>query len=182
MTIETIPTITPARHQRRLMRANSPHSDLWDLLDAVTDPEIPVLSIWDIGILRDVQMNNSQVVVTITPTYSGCPAVDAIKEDTVKALNAGGYSDVLVKITLAPAWTTDDMSDEGQNKLRAYGIAPPGDAPKSCEAYCTPDANVACPNCGSTNTTLTSEFGSTACKALFHCQDCHEPFDFFKNI
>ena len=182
MIAEIIPTITPSRHARNILRQESEYTDIWNMLDEVTDPEIPVLTIWDIGILRNVEKINDQVVVTITPTYSGCPAVDAIKQDIVSALRANGIDRVEVKVTLAPAWTTDDMSDEGQAKLREYGIAPPGDAPKGCEAYCTPEANVACPNCGSTNTSLTSEFGSTACKALFHCQDCHEPFDFFKNI
>lgn len=180
--MQQIPTTTPERRAREAVRFKSEYRELWNLLDDVKDPEIPVLSLWDIGILRDIQKSGEKIIVTITPTYSGCPAMDEIKEDIVAHLNQNGFAQVEVLSVLSPAWTTDDMSDEGQDALRKYGIAPPKDAPSGCFKKQTPTANVACPHCGSTNTESVSEFGSTACKALFKCQDCHEPFDFFKNI
>ncbi|UAA37440.1 phenylacetate-CoA oxygenase subunit PaaJ [Paraneptunicella aestuarii] len=180
--MQQIPTITPEKRAKQARRHNSSCPELWDLLDEVKDPEIPVLSLWDIGILKDIEKSESGVCVTITPTYSGCPAMDEIKEDIVAQLNQHGYEQVQVKTVLSPSWTTDDMTDEGQDALRAYGIAPPKDAPQGCIKKQTPMANVKCPHCGSTNTVRISEFGSTSCKSLFKCNDCHEPFDFFKNI
>ncbi len=180
--MQQIPIVTPERHAREAVRFNSKYPEIWNLLDDVKDPEIPVLSLWDIGILRDIEKNGDKIIVTITPTYSGCPAMDEIKEDVAAYLNQNGFAQVDVKMVLAPAWTTDDMSEEGQIALRGYGIAPPTDAPMGCIKHQTPTANVKCPHCGSQNTESVSEFGSTACKALFKCNDCHEPFDFFKNI
>lgn len=182
--METIPTINKALYERELHRKNSPYPQIWSLLDAVNDPEIPALSIWDLGILRDVELDEDgdQYIITITPTYSGCPAMDTIKEDVISHLKKNGITNCSAKLKLSPAWTTDDMTEEGRNKLRAYGIAPPNDAAGGCMKYCTPTAHVKCPHCNSTNTVLVSEFGSTACKALFKCEDCCEPFDFFKNI
>ncbi|WP_372598310.1 1,2-phenylacetyl-CoA epoxidase subunit PaaD [Amphritea sp.] len=169
------------QYQRLQQRSAADVRELWDLLDAVKDPEVPALSIWDLGILRDIQRHNEQVVVTITPTYSGCPAMDNISTDVVSLLNANGYSDVTVKLALSPAWSSEWMSAEGRKKLREYGIAPPEDAELDDDGL-TPDAHAACPHCSSRNTRRVSEFGSTACKALFQCDDCGEPFDYFKKI
>ncbi|WP_296055132.1 1,2-phenylacetyl-CoA epoxidase subunit PaaD [uncultured Amphritea sp.] len=169
------------QYQRLQQRSAADVRELWDLLDAVKDPEVPALSIWDLGILRDIQRHKEQVVVTITPTYSGCPAMDNISTDVASLLNANGYSDVTVKLVLSPAWSSEWMSAEGRKKLREYGIAPPEDAELD-EDGLTPDAHAACPHCSSRNTRRVSEFGSTACKALFQCDDCGEPFDYFKKI
>ncbi|MAX80124.1 MAG: phenylacetate-CoA oxygenase subunit PaaJ [Crocinitomicaceae bacterium] len=141
-----------------------------ELLEQVTDPEIPVISIRELGILRDINIENDQVEVVITPTYSGCPAMGVIKQDISKVLKEAGVDDFSVRLVLSPAWTTDWMTDDGKRKLREYGIAPPD--PKS--------KIVPCPRCGSENTELISLFGSTACKSLYKCNDCKEPFDHFK--
>ena len=153
-------------------------------LDQLCDPEIPVVSLREMGILRDVQMSDTGVEVVITPTYSGCPAMEQIHDDILQSLQQLGVQGQ-VKTQLAPAWTTDWMSDSAKEKLRAYGIAPP-----NCQSTSTSqvvrftrrlqDDVVACPLCGSTNTTITSAFGSTACKALCKCLNCQEPFDYFK--
>ncbi len=150
----------------------------WAAASAVCDPEIPVLTIADLGVLRDVRTDGGRVIVTITPTYSGCPAMDAIRDDVVLALTAAGLADVEVRTVLAPAWTTDWMSDAGKRKLEAFGIAPPtGRRP----AGAVPVAiGVRCPNCGSLRTRELSHFGSTSCKALYECRACLEPFDHFK--
>ena len=151
-------------------RRESLFPQLWQVLDEVKDPEIPVLSIWELGILRGVTVEGDTVVVTITPTYSGCPAMDAVAEDIVTALKAAGYDNCRINTCWAPAWSTSWMSADGREKLRRYGIAPPG------------DAQLRCPHCQSTDVELVSEFGSTACKALYQCRACSEPFDSFKNI
>ena len=153
-------------------------------LDQLCDPEIPVVSLREMGILRDVYMSDTGVEVVITPTYSGCPAMEQIHDDILQSLQQLGVQGQ-VKTQLAPAWTTDWMSDSAKEKLRAYGIAPP-----NCQSTSTSqvvrftrrlqDDVVACPLCGSTNTTITSAFGSTACKALCKCLNCQEPFDYFK--
>ncbi|WJL96879.1 1,2-phenylacetyl-CoA epoxidase subunit PaaD [Microbacterium sp. ET2] len=146
---------------------------------AVADPEVPVLTIADLGILRDVGVDGDTVTVTLTPTYSGCPAVDAIRDDVVLALTGAGFARVDVRLTLAPAWTTDWMSEDGKAKLRAYGIAPPtGRA--AVRGPIPVILGVACPRCGTLHTREVSRFGSTACKALYECQECGEPFDHFK--
>ncbi len=158
---------------------------IWDALEAVPDPEIPVVSIRELGILRDVRQSSDGVEIVITPTYSGCPAMGQI-EDDIRAVLARHKVAARVTTQLAPAWTTDWISAAGRDKLRSYGIAPPhtlaagGDkvirfAPRHRAA----DA-VTCPQCGSVNTTETSHFGSTSCKALYKCLDCREPFDYFK--
>jgi len=179
--MQRIPTMSQEQYERELLRRNSNHVELWNLLDEVKDPEIPVLSLWDMGILRDVQREGNQVQVTITPTYSGCPAMDVMREDIEIALRANGIEDYAVKTVLAPAWTTDWMTDKGRAQLRGYGIAPPDDAVDH-QGRETPESKVRCPHCGSVHTQRVSEFGSTACKALFQCNDCSEPFDYFKNI
>jgi ring-1,2-phenylacetyl-CoA epoxidase subunit PaaD len=154
-------------------------------LDEVSDPEIPGLSIWDLGVLRDVGLDGDTVVVTITPTYSGCPAMTFIEMNIRDVLLRAGAGAVEVKTILAPAWTTDWLTESGREKLRALGIAPPeeragGGAGKATLFGVDPD--VTCPRCGSPNTRLLSAFGSTACKALYHCDGCLEPFDYFKCI
>jgi ring-1,2-phenylacetyl-CoA epoxidase subunit PaaD len=148
-------------------------------LRSVSDPEIPVLSILDMGIVRDVQMNGKQVAVKITPTYSGCPAMDMIGSEIKLALDQAGY-ETEVELVLSPAWTTDWLTEEGRRKLEEYGIAAPLDESADKLALMGQSRLVHCPRCNSQNTKMVSQFGSTACKALFQCQDCLEPFDYFK--
>lgn len=156
---------------------------LLELLNGVCDPEIPVLSLRDLGVLRDVSIRDDEVIVTITPTYIGCPAMDAMRQDIEDTLAAAGCKHVTVRQSLSPAWTTDWMSAAGRDKLRAYGIAPPVRADTSEPTACgRPAATIACPQCNSTEVECISEFGSTACKALYRCLDCREPFDYFKCI
>jgi len=145
------------------------------ILESVCDPEIPVLTIADLGILRDVHIHDNQIEVIITPTYTGCPAMDMITMNIKMALLEAGFSNVKVTAVLSPAWTTDWMSEEGKRKLEAYGIAPP--ATRSDRPGLTV---IHCPQCHSADTRLISEFGSTACKSLYQCNDCKEPFDYFK--
>ncbi|WP_461538436.1 1,2-phenylacetyl-CoA epoxidase subunit PaaD [Spongorhabdus nitratireducens] len=178
----TIPLMTEARYQRERQRRNSECQELWRVLDRVMDPEIPALSLWDMGVLQDVESCEDRVLVTITPTYSGCPAMDQMRDDIEDALYRHGVARVQVKTRLAPAWTTDWMTDKGRDQLRAFGIAAPDDAPEHAVDDETPESQVKCPYCRSDNTTRVSEFGSTACKALFQCQDCLEAFDYFKKI
>jgi ring-1,2-phenylacetyl-CoA epoxidase subunit PaaD len=150
----------------------------WAAAAQVVDPEIPVLGIADLGVLRAVDVAGDTVEVTITPTYSGCPAMHAIASALEAALGAAGIEKFRIKTVLAPAWTTDWLTEEGKRKLAAYGIAPPvGQATRA--ALFGVDA-VACPRCGSARTERISAFGSTACKALYRCRDCAEPFDYFK--
>ncbi|WP_243074427.1 1,2-phenylacetyl-CoA epoxidase subunit PaaD [Microbacterium sp. SS28] len=146
---------------------------------SVVDPEVPVLTIADLGILRDVAVEGDRVTVTITPTYSGCPAVETIRDDLVLALGAEGFADVVVRTTLSPAWTTDWMSAEGRSKLEAFGIAPPtGRA--AVRGPIPVRLRIRCPQCGSLDTRELARFGSTSCKALWECRACLEPFDHFK--
>jgi ring-1,2-phenylacetyl-CoA epoxidase subunit PaaD len=164
---------------------------VWTWLDEVADPEIPVISVVDLGIVRTVQVDGGAVAVTLTPTYSGCPATHVIEAAVRDALHAHGVGDVRIVTRLAPAWTTDWLSEKGREKLRGYGIAPPAqqvidisglrgglEAAVSRRAAAVP--KIACPHCGSTHTELTSQFGSTPCKALYRCLACREPFDYFK--
>jgi ring-1,2-phenylacetyl-CoA epoxidase subunit PaaD len=145
------------------------------LLETVCDPEIPVLSVLDLGIIRDVKFNDDEAEIIITPTYSGCPAMDAISMDIKFKLLENGYTKFKITQVLSPAWTTDWMSENGKQKLKAYGIAPPEKYSASIE-----EKIIFCPQCNSANTKLLSQFGSTACKALYQCNDCKEPFDHFK--
>jgi ring-1,2-phenylacetyl-CoA epoxidase subunit PaaD len=155
-----------------------------DAVRQVPDPEVPILTIEDLGILRDVSLgDDGRVEVVITPTYSGCPAVEQIRDDIVIALSEHGYGDVTVRTVLAPAWTTDWMSDEGRRKLVEYGIAPPDRRDPGGTVLLTlasPAGRIRCPQCGSPDTGEVSRFGSTACKALYSCRSCLEPFDYFK--
>jgi ring-1,2-phenylacetyl-CoA epoxidase subunit PaaD len=147
----------------------------------VADPEIPVLTIEDLGVLRDVTTDAAgRVRVDITPTYSGCPAMDAIRDDIVLALTAEGFDDVEVRLVLSPAWTTDWMSEDGKRKLVEYGIASPSS--RAAHGPIKLQLAVKCPRCGSLNTREVSRFGSTSCKALYECRACLEPFDHFKVI
>lgn len=157
---------------------------LRNILDDVTDPEIPALTINEIGILRGVDFDGDTVNVTITPTYSGCPAMDQITDDVGIALASHGYPKSKVTLVLSPAWTTDWMSDEAKEKLRIYGIAPPckTSALNQITGEHQLNFSAACPQCKSLNTKVISEFGSTACKALWKCLACQEPFDYFKPI
>lgn len=163
------------------MIATNQHIDevLIPILEKVSDPEIPVLSIMDMGVVRTATLINGIVQVTITPTYTGCPAMDVIGEDITAALEENGYESK-VKLVLSPAWTTDWITERGRNALREYGIAPPLEADADKEALLGDKRIVKCTNCNSSNTKLVSQFGSTACKALFKCEDCLEPFDYFK--
>lgn len=151
-----------------------------EILDTVQDPEVPVLSIIDLGVLRDVIINGNQVEVVITPTYSGCPAMDMIRAHIRMVLAEHGYKDVKVTTVLSPAWTTDWMSERGKEKLKAYGIAPPNPKQQVCHTSLFAEEAIQCPHCNSYNTRRVSEFGSTACKSLYQCNACHEPFDYFK--
>jgi ring-1,2-phenylacetyl-CoA epoxidase subunit PaaD len=157
----------------------------WEVLGTVLDPEVPALSVRDLGIVRDVIDHGEELEVVLTPTYSGCPATEAIEQSVLAALAADGLGPARATLRRAPAWTTDWISEEGKRKLAAYGIAPPGPV--------LPDGGVpirivrrepaiACPRCGSTHTERLSAFGSTACKALYRCLDCREPFEHFKPI
>lgn len=151
---------------------------VWEILEQISDPEIPILSIVDLGIVRDVSVDENNVEVFITPTYSGCPAMDVISVNIRMELLHHGFENVKITQQLSPAWTTDWMSERGKEKLKEYGIAPP--VGKVIDQQFLEALKVECPQCHSKNTKLLSEFGSTACKALFQCQDCKEPFDYFK--
>jgi ring-1,2-phenylacetyl-CoA epoxidase subunit PaaD len=157
---------------------------VYDWLAAVTDPEVPVLTITDLGIIRDVDIQQvpdggAEVTITITPTYSGCPAMDVIGMNIRFALLSHGIRHVHIKNQLSPAWTTDWMTDEGKRKLKEYGIAPPQRRPADPLALFGAEA-VPCPRCNATETELVSQFGATACKSLYRCLSCHEPFEYFK--
>jgi ring-1,2-phenylacetyl-CoA epoxidase subunit PaaD len=174
----------------KTMRAMRPTLDqIWKWLEQVVDPEIPVLSVVDLGIVRDLHWREEkaepQLVVTITPTYSGCPATATIKEDIGTALRRKGILDLRIETQLSPAWTTDWLSKKGKEHLQKYGIAPPrshgraGAHPYSGNREVS-DRAIECPRCGSKNTRMVSEFGSTPCKAFYICEVCREPFDYFK--
>jgi ring-1,2-phenylacetyl-CoA epoxidase subunit PaaD len=154
---------------------------IWDILETVTDPEVPVLTIMDLGIVRDVKITDEAIEVVITPTYTGCPAMDMIAMNIKLALAEHGSKNVKITSVLSPAWTTDWMSEEGKRKLKEYGIAPPNPKQQVCsDALFAANEGVQCPHCNSYHTHRVSEFGSTACKALYQCDDCKEPFDYFK--
>jgi ring-1,2-phenylacetyl-CoA epoxidase subunit PaaD len=166
---ERIPLLPAEELERHRRRETSPVPEIWDRLDAVKDPEIPVISIWELGILQDIELRDDEVVVTITPTYSGCPAMGEIDDTIRRTLTAAGYPRVRVQTRLAPPWSTSWIDAAARARLREYGIAPPGEDP-------------ACPHCGAAAVHRVSEFGSTACKALYQCEVCREPFDYFKSF
>ena len=154
---------------------------IYSYLGEINDPEVPVLSIIDLGIVRDVRMNEDELEVVITPTYTGCPAMDMISATIKIQLATLGFKKVKITQVLSPAWTTEWMSEEGKRKLKEYGIAPPNPRQQVCDQKLFAEAEaVQCPHCNSFHTHRISEFGSTACKALYQCDDCKEPFDYFK--
>ncbi len=154
--------------------------EIWKILEEVKDPEVPVLSVIDLGIVRSVKAGEDKIDITITPTYSGCPAMDVISMDIRLKLMEKGYRNVSIRQQLSPAWTTDWMSEEGKQKLKAFGIAPPNPKQQFCTTEMFRQEAVQCPRCHSYHTELISQFGSTACKAMYRCLDCKEPFDYFK--
>ncbi|HEU0063745.1 MAG TPA: 1,2-phenylacetyl-CoA epoxidase subunit PaaD [Flavisolibacter sp.] len=158
----------------------STEEKIWKLLEEVKDPEIPVLSVLDLGIVRDVKINSNDIVITITPTYSGCPALDTINMDIRLKLMEHGYKNMVIQQQLSPAWTTDWISENGKTKLIEYGIAAPNAKQQFCKAEMFQQEVVQCPRCKSYHTELISQFGSTACKALYKCLECKETFDYFK--
>jgi ring-1,2-phenylacetyl-CoA epoxidase subunit PaaD len=162
--------------------AQDREAEVWQALETVVDPEIPVISIVDLGLVRAVRRDGETCEVVITPSYSGCPAMPMIESEIVRVLEARGLAPVRVTTVLSPAWTTDWLSEAGRRKLRDFGIAPPK---QTCEARAglfDAEEGIACPRCGSRDSERISEFGSTACKALYRCRSCREPFDYFKCI
>lgn len=157
-----------------------------EVAETVTDPELPMLTLADLGVLREVREEDGRVVVSITPTYTGCPAMDTMRDDLVHALRQAGFPDVEVRTVLRPAWSSDWITEEGRRKLAEAGIAPPGRAPRRSGPVplrlAPPAARVRCPRCGSADTEEVSRFGATACKALRRCRACHEPFEYVKEI
>jgi ring-1,2-phenylacetyl-CoA epoxidase subunit PaaD len=169
----------PVAHNDRVLRA-------WEVLHGVLDPEVPVVSVCELGIVRDVLDQAKGLTVVVTPTYSGCPATEQIEQAIRVALDQAQLGPVCIEMQRSPAWTTDWISDEGRRKLREYGIAPPGGTAAASEAipirFMRREAPVACPRCDSMQTERLSAFGSTACKALYRCVACREPFEYFKPI
>ena len=155
------------------------NKEIYKILENVLDPEVPVLTILDLGIVRDVILRGSEIEVVITPTYSGCPAMNMIAMNIRIELAAHGFKNIVIKEVLKPAWTTDWMSAEGKRKLKAYGIAPPQYRVADSGLWLE-NRTIPCPLCDSENTEMLSEFGSTSCKSLYRCKDCLEPFDYFK--
>ena len=152
---------------------------VWHWLEEVSDPEVPVLTVVDLGVILDVEIRKEHCEIKITPTYSGCPAMKTIEEDIIAKLKEKGVQSVKVDLVLSPAWTTDWISENGRNKLLEYGIAPPTDEVDKSVLFAEPP-KVGCPRCASQNTRMISLFGSTACKAQYQCNECLEPFDYFK--
>jgi ring-1,2-phenylacetyl-CoA epoxidase subunit PaaD len=180
-----------------ILAQNTSTKKIWLMLEQVTDPEIPVISIVDLGIVRNILLHahlttianiekGTAVEIIITPTYSGCPAIDVISIDIKMMLLQNGISQVKITQQLSPAWTTDWISEAGKQKLKAYGIAPPQSSADNLQfnrlknLFAEEELNIECPQCHSTDTKLLSQFGSTACKALYQCNNCKEPFDYFK--
>lgn len=169
---QIIPTLHPLYSQRLARRQQSQSPELWNRLDTVCDPELPGVTLWDLGVLQDILVTDSCIEVAITLTYSGCPAVHTMKDDIKACLSeVQPDHDIVVKVLLSPAWSTDMMSPEAKNQLNGINIAAPDD-----------NDVVQCPLCGSHNTLLLSQFGSTACKALYRCNNCLETFDYFKSL
>lgn len=155
---------------------------IMELLSQIPDPEIPVISIVELGVVRDIVIDKKTIEVKITPTYSGCPAMKQMEDDVRKKLKENGFEEVIIKTVYTPAWTTDWLSEEAKIKLKQYGIAPPEESTSDKSFITGKHKIISCPRCNSKNTTLISQFGSTACKALHQCKDCLEPFDYFKCI
>lgn len=166
---------TPSEHHESIPTAKPSIETVWRWLEEVPDPEIPVISVVDLGIVRDIHWRDDKLIVQVTPTYSGCPATRVINTDIEQLLNARGVHELEIQQCLSPAWTTDWINPEAQEKLRQYGIAPPQKRSAS-----SGKRDIACPQCQSLNTECVSQFGSTPCKAAYRCLDCLEPFDYFK--
>lgn len=156
--------------------------EILELLSKIPDPEIPVITIAELGVIRDAIIDGENVEIKITPTYSGCPAMKRMEDDIVEVLKANGLKNIKVTMVYSPAWTTDRIPEEAKEKLRVYGIAPPQESTQDKSWLTGKSKNIKCPRCKSENTRLVSQFGSTACKALYQCNDCLEPFDYFKCI
>ena len=167
-------------------KAAAVRESLLDLLSSIKDPELPVINIVELGIVRDIVVDGDSVEVDVTPTYSGCPAMQVIEQDIVQALEGDGFKTVKVRYVFSPPWTTDWLSETTKAKLREFGIAPPtGVSTSEASDLVTlrrTRKTIACPYCGSANTEERSEFGSTACKAIHYCNSCHQPFDYFKDF
>jgi len=166
-----------------MVKDNYTEDQVWEFLSEIPDPEIPVITIIELGVVRNVELTAEKAIITITPTYTGCPAMKMFEDEIVKKLTSEGIENVEIKMVYSPAWTTAWMSDEARQKLKKYGIAPPvkGTEDKGVLFEAGPK-EVQCPRCDSKNTKLTSQFGSTACKAMYTCKDCLEPFEYFKCI
>ena len=162
------------------MTINYSIEEIFKILSEIPDPEIPVINIIELGILRDVKLEDDLCTITITPTYSGCPAMKVIEDDIKIKLKEIGIEKVKVELVYSPAWTTDWINDEAKENLRAYGIAPPDNSSVDKNVLLGKARDLKCPLCGSKNTEMISQFGSTACKALYRCKECREPFDYFK--
>lgn len=152
---------------------------VWELLNTIPDPDIPVISIVELGIVRKVDIVSQKVIVTITPSYSGCPAMNVFTDDIRHVLAANGFEDIEIKTILSPAWTTDWIKEEAREKMRQHGIAPPENDPDG-EFIFVKQKHVTCPRCGNADSRLVSQFGSTPCKALWYCNNCNQPFEYFK--
>lgn len=155
-------------------------AEIWNILETVEDPEVPVLDVVNMGVVRKVEVSEDAVKVTITPTYSGCPAMDVIGENIKKTLTEKGIENLEVDLVISPPWTTDWLTPIARQRLKEYGIAPPVESSPDKSKLLTEDTVVPCPNCGSKDTKMVSIFGSTACKAHYKCNSCLEPFDYFK--
>jgi len=157
--------------------------EILSCLNAIMDPEVPALSIMDLGIVRDVEISGDKIEVSITPTYSGCPAIKAIQDEIVSTLKSKGFKSVSVKTVYSPVWTTDWLNEEARHKLKDYGIAPPVKAAvEEFIPFVINTESVSCPFCDSEDTVVRSRFGSTACKALYFCNSCRQPFEYFKRF
>jgi len=157
-------------------------NEIWRLLESVFDPEIPIMNIVEMGIVREIDLKNNICEIKITPTYSGCPAMKTIEDEILEILSEAGLKSVSIKKVYSPTWTTDWITQETRNKLQEYGIAPPEGTSQSDFYETILTQNITCPYCKSTNIKLTSEFGSTSCKSLYFCENCHQPFEHFKCI
>lgn len=170
---------SPSPHHPRF---NEMEQRIWERLEQIPDPEVPVITITELGVVRDIDWDGEQLTITITPTYTGCPAMSLFTAEIRAAMHEMGFKKLEIKTVFSPAWTTDWMSDAAKEKLRRYGIAPPVQSVTSPDDLFAPPPQVPCPHCGSVHTHETSRFGSTACKSLYTCDDCREPFEYFKHF
>jgi len=164
-------------------KVNTTKDQIWELLTQIPDPEIPVISITELGVIRDIEINEREIIISITPTYSGCPAMKVFEDDIISTLTKEGFKNIKIKTIYSPAWTSDWIGDEAKKKLKKYGIAPPEKTSKDKILLFEENTKkVPCPYCESKDTKLTSQFSSTACKALHYCNQCQQPFEHFKCI